>query len=76
MHSYSEPDPFVGSNARTDAATAELVERGVEFNKTLGKTVATAYFKENRVPEPVIQRILSTSRARRAAKTGAPAPRH
>lgn len=75
MQTDSDTDTFAGQDTRTDAATAEMVERGVEFNKTLGKTVATAYFKEKRVPDPVIQRILSASPARRGGKAPSP-PRH
>lgn len=57
---------FRGNNSRVDTITAAVVDRGVEFHKTLGRTVATAYCKENHVPEPVIRRILSTSQQRRA----------
>lgn len=53
-------------NARVDDALAAVVERGIEFHKTLGRTVAMAYFKENRVPDAVIKRILSSSPLRRA----------
>ncbi|HAT30058.1 MAG TPA: hypothetical protein DCW29_04170 [Janthinobacterium sp.] len=54
-----------GDDARSDAVTAALVERGIQFHKTLGKTVATAFFRENHVPDGLVERILSTSRARR-----------
>lgn len=53
-------------NARVNDAIAAIVDRGIEFHKTLGKTVAMAYFKENHVPDAVIKRILGTSTPRRA----------
>lgn len=57
---------FRGNNSRVDNITAAVVDRGVEFHKTLGRTVATAYCKENHVPEPVIRRILGIGQQRRA----------
>ncbi|MDC8760034.1 hypothetical protein [Janthinobacterium fluminis] len=73
MQIHSTASRFDGSNARSDTATAELVERGVEFHKTLGKTVATAYFKKQNLPVSVIERILNVSAPRRAAQAGPPA---
>ncbi len=46
-------DQLNGDNVRTDKATAELVERGVAFHHTLGRTVATAYLREHAVPSDV-----------------------
>ena len=57
-----------GDNVRTDKATAELVERGVAFHHTLGRTVATAYLREHAVPSDVIYRVFSGSQARRPAR--------
>jgi len=55
-------------NARTDQAMANLVERGVAFHHTLGRTVATAYLRENAVPADVICRVFSSAQARRPAR--------
>lgn len=63
--------PTSEENARVDDAVAAIVDRGIEFHKTLGRTVAMAYFKENRVPDAVVKRVLSTSPQRRAPR---PAP--
>lgn len=63
---------FDGENARVDTATAALIERGVEFYKTLGKTVAIAYFKENHVPAAIIERVLGPSQSRRPSKPAPP----
>lgn len=57
-----------GDNVRTDKATAELVERGVAFHHTLGRTVATAYLREHAVPSDVIYRVFSGVQARRPAR--------
>ncbi|MGK5069344.1 hypothetical protein D3C81_246850 [compost metagenome] len=61
-------DQLNGDNVRTDKATAELVERGVAFHHTLGRTVATAYLREHAVPSDVIYRVFSGSQARRPAR--------
>jgi len=52
-------------NARIDHITAAVVERGLAFYNTLGRTVASAYFKENHVPAAVIGRLLASSGPRR-----------
>jgi hypothetical protein len=59
-------------NSRSDHAMAAVAERGVAFYQTLGRTVATAYLKENQVPGAVIERLLSAGGPRRAPT---PAPR-
>lgn len=71
MSTQSDSYDFGGANARVDAATAELVERGLAFQKSLGKTVASAYFKEQRVPDAVSRRILAPTQPRRAPPAGA-----
>lgn len=75
MQTSTEAAVFAGENVRVDFATAELIERGVEFHATLGKTVATAYFKKNLVPEAIIHRILGSSPSRRPSRP-VPAPRY
>ncbi len=62
----SPPDAGHGDHQRVDAAAAAAVERGVAFYRTLGKTVASAYFKERQVPHAVVSRILEGGRARGA----------
>ncbi len=64
----SNIDILSGDNVRTDKTTAELVERGVAFHHTLGRTVATAYLREHAVPAEVIYRIFSSAQARRPAR--------
>jgi hypothetical protein len=66
MNDILDLSPQERGDARIDSDTASVVERGIEFYKTLGKTVATAYLREQRVPEAVARRILDQSRARRA----------
>ena len=61
-------DVLSEGNARTDKVTAELVERGVAFHHALGRTVATAYLRENAVPADVIYRVFSSAQARRPAR--------
>lgn len=57
-----------GDNVRTDKVMAELVERGVAFHHSLGRTVATAYLREHAVPAEVIHRVFSSVQARRPAR--------
>ncbi|APA67935.1 MULTISPECIES: hypothetical protein [unclassified Janthinobacterium] len=61
-------DMVNGDNVRSDKAMAELVERGVAFHHTLGRTVATAYLREHAVPVDVIHRVFSSVQARRPAR--------
>ena len=61
-------DDVTGEHARTDKVTAELVERGVAFHHTLGRTVATAFLREHAVPVEVIRRVFSSVQARRPAR--------
>lgn len=67
MQSTSSRDGTGDGNSRSDTATAELVEQGVEFHRVLGRTVATAYLKEHHVPVEIIYRILGSAAARRQA---------
>ncbi|WP_300759648.1 hypothetical protein [Janthinobacterium sp.] len=55
-------------NARADQAMANVVERGVAFHHALGRTVATAYLRENAVPAEVIYRVFSGIQTRRPAR--------
>ena len=55
-------------NARTDQVMANVVERGVAFHHALGRTVATAYLRDNAVPAEVIYRVFSGVQARRPAR--------
>lgn len=55
-------------NARTDQAMANVVERGVAFHHALGRTVATAYLRDNAVPADVIHRVFSGVQLRRQAR--------
>ncbi|HEV7813998.1 MAG TPA: hypothetical protein VGP06_02730 [Janthinobacterium sp.] len=57
-----EPD------ARHDAAMESVIERGLQFYETLGKTVAIAYFREQGVPAALFRRVLNPAQGRRAAK--------
>ena len=56
------------NNVRADQAMANVVERGVAFHHALGRTVATAYLRENAVPAEVIYRVFSGMQARRPAR--------
>ena len=71
MSTHSDSYDFGRDYARIDAATAELVERGLAFEQSLGKTVASAYFKEQRVPEAVSRRILAAQPRRASPGPGA-----
>lgn len=53
--------------ARTDARTARVIDIGIAYQATLGYPGAKAYLRENGVPEEIIERVLSSSAARRAA---------
>ena len=66
MQSTSSRDDTGDGNSRSDTATAELVEQGVEFHKVLGRTVATAYLKEHHVPVEIIYRILGSAADRKS----------
>lgn len=61
-------EDVLGGHVRTDKVMAELVERGVAFHHTLGRTVATAYLREHAVPAEVIRRVFSSVQARRPAR--------
>lgn len=61
-------DDVRGQQVRTDKVMAELVERGVAFRHTLGRTVARAYLREHAVPAEVICRVFSSVQARRPAR--------
>jgi hypothetical protein len=55
----------VGISNAFDDATAAVVERGMRFLETLGKTVAIAYFKEKSLPDALMHRVLTESQPRR-----------
>lgn len=66
MQHVFELSPRERGDTRADHATASVVERGIAFYETLGRTVATAYLREQRVPAAVARRILDGARERRA----------
>ena len=72
MKHVFELSPRERGDTRADHLTASVVERGIAFYKTLGRTVATAYLREQRVPEAVARRILDQSRERRAPPASTP----
>ncbi len=70
----SPPAPFQGVDVRVDVVAAAAVERGVTFYRTLGKTVARAYFKQRQLAPAVVHRILAGGHARGARGVAPPSP--
>lgn len=53
---------------RTNSATANVVNQGIEWRETYGARSAAAFLAHRAIPRPVIQRVINSGQTR-GAKT-------
>lgn len=54
-------------NNRSDAAIAQLVDRGIEWRNTYGPRSAAAFLAFRKIPRPIIQRVVASGETRPVA---------
>lgn len=50
---------------RTNSATANVVNQGIEWRETYGARSAAAFLAHRAIPRPVIQRVINSGEMRR-----------